>query len=226
MPRSRHPSIPLRRVRVRRTLGPRAVGRTAWGVLALAFATVLAAACAGLPTLEPGRSPGLEPFPLGQVSRCLTTEGIYLASQPSPEDLQAARRAGIRTVVNLRGRGEIEWDEGALVVSLGMAYHSVPFQRPDELTDSLLDRLRSLLRDPANRPMLLHCASANRAGAVWLAYRVADGGIAWGAALAEAHLVGLRSQALEQRVEDYLRTRGSWGGEEGGRPRTPRGRAR
>jgi protein tyrosine phosphatase (PTP) superfamily phosphohydrolase (DUF442 family) len=56
----------------------------------------------------------------------------------------------------------------------------------------------------AERPILLHCGSANRVGAVWLPYRVLDAGLAWDAALAEAKTIGLRTPALEAKAMDYV----------------------
>jgi len=164
----------------------------------------LSAACAWMETKAPVTNE-LQPFSLGGVERCQTYGGIFLASQPQPDDLRIAKETGIRTVINLRTDEELDWDEAGTVDSLGMTYHQVPFRSPEQMTDAVLDRLRGLLSDPANRPVLLHCASANRVGAVWLAHRTADDGLAWGPALVEARLVGLRTPALEERVKEYLR---------------------
>ena len=53
--------------------------------------------------------------------------------------------------------------------------------------------------------MLLHCASSNRVGAVWLAYRALDGGLSIEEAKAEAKIVGLKSPALEAKAIDYVK---------------------
>jgi hypothetical protein len=50
----------------------------------------------------------------------------------------------------------------------------------------------------------MHCHSGNRVGAIWLAWRVLDGGLAWDKALDEAHEVGLKTPAFETRVKDYV----------------------
>jgi hypothetical protein len=59
------------------------------------------------------------------------------------------------------------------------------------------------LRKPGERPLLLHCASANRVGAVWLAHRVLDGGLSYDAALREAEL--LPQQEADLSVDAVLR---------------------
>ncbi|MBI1312566.1 methyltransferase domain-containing protein [bacterium] len=51
---------------------------------------------------------------------------------------------------------------------------------------------------------MVHCASANRVGAVWLAHRVLDAKIPVEASLAEARAVGLRTSAYEQRAYEYI----------------------
>ena len=53
--------------------------------------------------------------------------------------------------------------------------------------------------------MILHCSSANRVGAVWLAHRVLDGGLKYNEALSEAKTVGLKLPAYEERVKEYSR---------------------
>lgn len=74
------------------------------------------------------------------------------------------------------------------------------------MTDEVLDRARAELK-AAPRPILMHCASANRVGAVWLPYRVLDGGLSWDDAVAEAKVVGLRSAELEAKARDYVERR-------------------
>ena len=100
-----------------------------------------------------------------------------------------------------------EFDEAALVTKLGMAYHNLGFGSAEELTDDLFTRARGILADQLQRPLLFHCASANRVGAFWLAYRVLDEGEPYDDALAEAKKVGLRSAAYEKRAREYTRSR-------------------
>lgn len=145
----------------------------------------------------------LEPYTCGTIQRLHTYAGIFLASQPSPDDFEQAKAGGVRTVVNLRHPSEIDFDERALVASLGIAYHEPAWNGVDELTDDVLDRNRALLRT-AERPLLLHCASSNRVGAVWLAYRLLDEDAPIEQALAEAKEVGLKTPDYQARVLEYV----------------------
>lgn len=178
----------------------------------LALVVVAATACESVPKSPaaahraPPTTTKLEAYSCGTVQRLHTLDGVFLGSQPAAADLEQAKSGGIRTVVDLRAAGEARgFDEPALVATLGLAYHSIPFQTPEELTDDVFDRTRALLGERANRPMFVHCSSGNRVGAVWLAHRVLDDGVAWDDALGEARLVGLKLPAYEARAQDYVR---------------------
>lgn len=150
----------------------------------------------------------LEPFTCGTIARLHTLGGIYTASQPSPDDFAQAKKGGIRTVVNMRHESEITaFDEPAVIADLGLEYISLPWNGPEELTDTVIDRSREIF-ETAPRPMLVHCGSANRVGAVWLAWRVLDGGLPYDQALAEAKEVGLKTPAYLELATDYIRRHG------------------
>lgn len=149
----------------------------------------------------------LEPYECGDVKRLHTYRGVFLASQPSPDDFEQAKLGGIKTVIDQRHASERkDFDERAVVTGLGLEYRRLAWNGVDELTDAMLDRTREALRT-APRPLLIHCSSANRTGATWLAYRVLDDGLSVEAALAEAKTVGLRSPDYERVVRDYIARR-------------------
>jgi uncharacterized protein (TIGR01244 family) len=146
----------------------------------------------------------LEPYECGSMSKLHTLGGVFLASQPQPADFEEARKAGIKTVMNLRHPDEIKaFNEEAVVIGLGLHYVNPSWNGPEELTDETFEALRVLLKT-AERPILLHCGSANRVGAVWLPYRVLDEGILYEQALQEAKTVGLTSPGYEAKAKDYI----------------------
>jgi hypothetical protein len=63
--------------------------------------------------------------------------GIFLASQPQPDDFKLAKDGGIKAVVNLRKKDEVDWDEETHVKTLGMEYHNIAFQLEAAVADSL-----------------------------------------------------------------------------------------
>lgn len=150
----------------------------------------------------------LEPYSCGTVQRMHTLDGVFLASQPAAADFEQASKGGIKTVINNRHASETpDFDEKTIVEGLGMTYISLPYNGEAELTDDVFTRARELLAS-AQRPILMHCGSANRTGALWLAYRALDGGISLDAARAEAKAVGLKSPAYEAKAVDYVKRKG------------------
>lgn len=146
----------------------------------------------------------LELAALGGIAKLHTLGDVWLASQPSAADLERAKESGVRTVVNLRPAGEQgDFDEESFVTGLGMTYVNLPISGAPDLSDDLLARARELL-EQARRPLLVHCASANRVGAVWIPWRVLDGGLELEDAVAEAKVIGLKTPELEAKARDYV----------------------
>ena len=146
----------------------------------------------------------LEPAKCGKVQPLHVLDDIYLAGQPSREDFQAFKERGVKAVVNLRTKEELDWDEAKVLKDLDLQYHHIPIKSADALTDETFDKLRKVFNDRDERPLLVHCAVASRVGAVWLAHRVLDDGVTYEAALAEAKTVGLKHPALEAKAKDYI----------------------
>ncbi len=146
----------------------------------------------------------LEPAKCGTVKQLHVLDDIYLAGQPTAEDFQEFKKRGVKSVLNLRTKDEMDFDEAKTLKNLGLEYHHIPIASPDSLTDENFDKLRKLLNEKEQRPLVLHCASANRVGAVWLAHRVLDGGLTYEAALAEAKTVGLKAPAMEAKAKEYI----------------------
>lgn len=146
----------------------------------------------------------LEPYECGTITRLHTLGGIFLASQPKPEDFEQARKGGVKTVINLRHDSEItDFNEKEVVEAQGLAYIHLPWNGPAELTEEVFDRSRELLTS-AEKPILLHCSSANRVGALWIPYRVLDGNMSIDEAVAEARTVGLKSGDYERLAREYV----------------------
>lgn len=95
-------------------------------------------------------------------------EDHYAGGQPSPEQLAELARAGVRTVVNLRGPAEAAgYDEAAEAARLGLRYVPMPVTGAADLDRERVREFGRVL-DQARRAggVLIHCASANRVGAM------------------------------------------------------------
>lgn len=171
-----------------------------------AYAALFAAGCKSSPDEHQAiTTDKLEPFECGTITRLHTYKGVFLASQPSPADFEQAKEGGVKTVINLRHASEQpDFNEQAFIEGLDLGYYHVPWKSPDELTDAKFQEVRRLLRE-ADRPILMHCSSANRVGAMWLAYRVLDEGATKQQAIEEAKIVGLRSPNFQAKALDYIK---------------------
>ncbi len=134
-------------------------------------------------------------------------ENVTTSGQPASESLQALAESGYSTVIDLRGAQEDRGiDERSIVEDLGMAYFSLPVNGASGVTfenAEVLDRLLSQVEGP----VLIHCGSGNRAGAL-LALREKLNGADSEAALAlgrEAGLTGLEPTVKERLEGNFPR---------------------
>lgn len=132
-------------------------------------------------------------------------EGVATAGQPDATAWAELARAGYRTVVDLRMPEEPRaHDEPTAVREAGLDYISIPVSQPT-LGDEAFDRFRAVVRDPARRPIFVHCASSNRVGALLLPYFALDEQRPLGEAVELAQRSGLRSPELRDLALDYVR---------------------
>ena len=132
---------------------------------------------------------------------------FYFAGQPTSDGLRVARRRGVEVVVNIRGDREIaeaEFDESLLVDHLGMEYVRIPVT-PDSFGLDDADALKDVL-SMTQGPILIHCASSNRVGALWAAYLHRHRLVAIDDAIELGRSAGLRSGKLIAMVRGLLET--------------------
>jgi uncharacterized protein (TIGR01244 family) len=96
----------------------------------------------------------------------LIEPGLATAGQPRPEALAKLKAMGFKTVINLRTEAEGAAAERAVVEAQGLRYVSVPIT-PASFSLADVEAVERALADPTSGPVLLHCASSNRVGAVW-----------------------------------------------------------
>jgi uncharacterized protein (TIGR01244 family) len=129
--------------------------------------------------------------------------GLATAGQPTPEGLRSLKAQGFKTVINLRTEAEPGVkEEAAAVQQQGLKYVWVPITAAT-LNQERVDEVRRALDDPEAGPILLHCASANRVGAVWTVIET-QRGKSYEEALAAGKAIGLTSPPLIEAVEKLL----------------------
>ena len=137
-------------------------------------------------------------------------EGVCTGGRPRPEDLRQARNSGVKTVISLCAPSECDnYDEGALVTALGMQYLNIPVASPADLTldkaKALAEALREARDSPVDGPVLVHCASGNRVGALFAIKACLIDGLTTEQSIAVGRAAGLTT--LESEVRCVLAQR-------------------
>ena len=91
---------------------------------------------------------------------------VFSAAQPTKEQFKQLSQANVKHVINLRAAGEQDWDEGALVNSLGMSYHAIEIAGAKDVNTDNAKQLANLLEQLKGESVVVHCASSNRVGAL------------------------------------------------------------
>jgi len=88
------------------------------------------------------------------------------SGQPTEQQLKSLSKLGVMHVINLRPKQEQQWDEGAYVKALGLQYYNIPVKGANGITLSNAMQLAEKLKEIGDAPVLVHCSSSNRVGAL------------------------------------------------------------
>ena len=124
------------------------------------------------------------------------TAGIVAAG-----GFEEAKRLGYKTVINLNTSDEGLAEEEKYVQDAGLTYISIKVSTKSPTMEQV-EMFAGYVNDPANYPILVHCMSANRVGAMWALYR-AGNGVPAEIAIQEGRTVGLKS-SREAAVRQQL----------------------
>ena len=100
------------------------------------------------------------------------------AGATSAKAVPALKEMGFAAIVNLREASEAGADvdaEAAAAAAAGIKYFHLPFSTPTspgDNRDAFVARFIEVASDPANQPVLVHCAGGGRAAALWMIKRV------------------------------------------------------
>jgi uncharacterized protein (TIGR01244 family) len=127
--------------------------------------------------------------------------GHASSGQPNAEQLEVLAERGYVAVIDLRGPGEDRGlDEAEAAAAAGLAYSPLPIPDAAALNVDNARRLGELL-DSFEGPVLVHCGSGNRVGAL-AALLAAEEGADLDEALEAGRTAGLTR--LESRVREQL----------------------
>jgi uncharacterized protein (TIGR01244 family) len=131
---------------------------------------------------------------------------VACAGAITPQSVAEIKKMGFGSIINLREAGEPGANidaEAAAAQAAGINYAHLPFNnaKPDPaVVDNFLDTIARKGYEPA----FIHCASGNRAAAMWFIKRVVVDKWTTDRAMEEAAALGLGSQALKDFAMDYI----------------------
>ena len=156
------------------------------------------------------------PLPAQQVTR-ETRDGIKnfsrlettvaCAGAITSDAMPEVKKMGFVSVINLREAQEPGADvekHRAAAEAAGLRYYHLPFNgaKPDP---KVADEFVKIISSKEAAPAFIHCASANRASAMWLIKRIVVDRWDIERASAEAEALGLTNAALKQWALEYAR---------------------
>ena len=131
---------------------------------------------------------------------------VACAGNIKPESIAGIKKMGFASIVNLRLANEpgVDLDaETAAAKAAGIKFVHLPFNggSPDP---AVADAFLKLMAESGTQPAFIHCASGNRAAAMWMIKRVLMD--KWDAERAgeEAAQLGLTNSALKTFALDYI----------------------
>ncbi len=139
-----------------------------------------------------------EEAPPGIPGYRLARPGVAVGGAPTRAALEELKKAGLKTLVDLRMPAEGTEGEESLARELGLRYVSVPFTS-STFSETDAAAVKTALDDTSEAPVLVHCASGNRVGGVFAVLASLDGKTP-DAAMAEGRRLGLHSAGMIDAV--------------------------
>ena len=168
-------------------------------LLILAAVTVGVSIAAAQSQVKKSTVPGITNF--AQVETTVACAGAV-----TPASVAGIKNMGFASIINLRLANEAGADidgEAAAAKAAGITFVHLPFNgaMPDP---AVADRFIKTITEPGTQPAFIHCASGNRAAAMWMIKRILIDKWDNDRASEEATQLGLTSQALKTFALDYI----------------------
>ncbi len=131
---------------------------------------------------------------------------VACAGAVTPASVAGIKQMGFASIINLRLANEKGADieaEAAAAKAAGINFVHLPFSggMPDP---AVADQFLKVIAEPANQPAFIHCATGNRAAAMWMIKRVLIDKWDNDRASEEATQLGLTSSALKTFALNYI----------------------
>ena len=167
--------------------------------LILAIVTIGASVAAAQSQVKKSTVEGITNF--AQVETTVACAGAV-----TPSAVAGIKKMGFASIINLRLDTEKGADidsEAAAAKAAGINFVHLPLNgnAPDP---AVADRFLKVITEPGNQPAFIHCASGNRAAAMWLIKRVLIDKWDNDRALEEAGQLGAISPVMKTFALDYI----------------------
>ncbi len=125
----------------------------------------------------------------------------FSGGQPTQEQLDWLKRAGIKNIINLRTPEEQSFNEASVVKNLGLNYVAIPVDGNAAVNQMNAEKLAAALNKAKGEPVFVHCASGNRVGALIAINEFTQNGGDIDAAIAEGKKWGLTRLEKAVRIK-------------------------
>jgi protein tyrosine/serine phosphatase len=129
----------------------------------------------------------------------------YRGAQPKGDDFRSLAALGVKTMIDLAAEGDAA--EEANAKSAGMRFVRIPMTTHQVPSPELIARFMTLVTDPANQPVYVHCIGGrHRTGVMTAIYRMTMDGWNGARAFAEMKQYKFGADFLHQEFKDFVTT--------------------
>ena len=140
---------------------------------------------------------------LGIKNATTPEPGVMAAGLPTEAQVRALAQEGYKTVIDLMPPEESRgFDEPKAAQEAGLKYVNLPVTLAS-LDQTTIDKFLETMRT-AEKPVVVHCASSNRVGALYYSWLVLEKGMPKDQALEKAQAAGLRHPELTAKVQKLV----------------------
>jgi tyrosine-protein phosphatase SIW14 len=150
---------------------------------------------------QPGHSDVLSSVRIANFGAVNTN--YYRGAQPVGQDYADLRALGVKTIIDFQKDGDRA--EPGMVQSLGMKYVRIPMTTRIVPTPQQVNEFLSIVNDPANQPVYVHCAGGrHRTGVMTAIYRMTGDGWTSQRAFAEMKQYNFGADYLHPEFKKYV----------------------
>jgi len=136
------------------------------------------------------------------------TPTFYRGGQPTTNGMALLRKAGIKTIINLRAADYKSTNEEQVAKAVGLQYFNIPMDGWSRPTDAQIQAALVIIHTPENQPVFLHCRRGkDRTGTIVACCRILDEHWHSADAIKEARSLGMAWSefGMKRYIRDFER---------------------